>query len=189
MPRTRAAGTNHDLDKARPFVIERCAGSDASSFEKGEGVVRDRRRMLWLLCIGVVWCGGRPALAADPKPAEVAKRLMAVEEAQRSLAVDLSQLGDQMKQLDEHLGELRQDVDKGHEAAQADRDQLKEMREEVRGLYVEISGIKGDIAQLRSELQSVNGSFGNFRFSSGALIAVLIVLQVIGVALTLRGRG
>ena len=149
--------------------------------------MRDRQWVLWVLCIGVVWCG-RPVWAADPKPAEVGKRLAAVEEAQRSLAVNMGQLSDQLKQLEEHVGELRQDVQHGHEAAQGDRDQLKEMREEVRGLYVESSGIKGDIAQLRTELQSVNGAFANFRFSSGALIAVLIVLQVIVVALGLRGR-
>jgi len=146
--------------------------------------------MLWIVWMGIVWLGVAPAYAADPKPSsDVVKRLVAIEEAQRSLAHDLGELRDQLKQIEQRVGELREDVRQGHEAAQGDREQLKGMREEVRGLYVESNGLKGDIAQLRSELQSVNGSFGNFRFSSGALIALLIVLQVIVVALTLRGRG
>lgn len=150
---------------------------------------QDWRKPLWVLWLVIVGFGSSPALAADPKPSEVAKRLVAVEEAQRSLAADLSQLRDQLRQLDQHVGEVREDIRQARDAAQADRDQLKEMREEIRGLYVESNGVKGDIAQLRSELQSVNGSFANFRFSSGALIAVLIVLQLIGVVLALRSRG
>ena len=63
------------------------------------------------------------------------------------------------------------------------------MREEVRGLYVESSGLKGDIAQVSKDIQTVNENFGNFRYSVGALIAVVIVLQLIVVALALRGRG
>lgn len=152
-------------------------------------MVRSGCRVLWVLWFGIIWIGPRPVLAADPKPSsDVGKRLIVIEEAQRSLAAELGQLRDQLRQVDEHLGELREDLRQGREAGQADRDQLKEMREEVRGLYVESNGLKGDIAQLRSELQSVNATFGNFRFSSGALIAVVIVLQVIVIALALRGR-
>ena len=150
--------------------------------------MRNRRRVLWVLGCGIVWCGTHPAWAADPKPAEVAKRLLAVEEAQRSLADDVGRVRDQLQQLDQHLSEAREDLRQGRDAAQGDREQLKEMREEVRGLYVESSGIKGDVAQLRGEIQSVNATFGNVRFSSGALIAVVIVLQLLAVALTLRSR-
>ncbi len=156
--------------------------------KRGARVGRSRWRLPWGLALVILCCESSAALAVDPKPAEVAKRLATVEDAQRSLAADLGRVQEQLQRLDQHLGEVREDLGQGHEAAQADREQLKEMREEVRGLYVESSGIKGDIAQLRGEIQSVNATFGNFRFSSGALIAVLIVLQLIVVALTLRAR-
>ncbi|MBI1817895.1 MAG: hypothetical protein HYR72_23200 [Deltaproteobacteria bacterium] len=143
-------------------------------------------RGLWVLGFSILWWTGATAMAAEPKPVEVGKRLAAVEEAQRSLASALGGVREQLKQLDERIAEVRDELRQAREGAQADREQAKGMREEVRGLYVESNGVKGDIAQLSKDIESVSASFGNFRFSSGAFIAVLIVLQVIAVALTLR---
>lgn len=143
-------------------------------------------RGLLVLWFGVAVVGSVPARAADPKPLDVAKRLAGVEEAQRSLAVELGTLREQLKQIEERIAEVRDEARQDREVQQADREQLKGMREEVRGLYVESNGVKGDIAQLSKDVENVAGNFGNFRFSSGALIAVVIVLQVITVALALR---
>jgi chromosome segregation ATPase len=154
-------------------------------------VARYGWRVLLVLGLSTVCFTSRASGAAEHKgvkPSELVKRLAAVEEAQRSLAADIAQLRDQLGDIGQRIGEVGDALQQSRDAAQADRDQLKEMREEVRGLYVESNGLKGDIAQVRGDLQTVNDSFSNFRFSSGALIAVLIVLEVIAVALTLRGR-
>jgi chromosome segregation ATPase len=143
-------------------------------------------RGLVVLSLGIIGLAGSPVQAADPKPSEVAKRLAAVEEAQRALTTELGTLREQLKGLEERIGEVRDEARQDREALQADREQLKGMREEVRGLYVETNGVKGDIAQLGKDIESVSGNFGNFRFSSGALIAVVIVLQIVTVALALR---
>jgi len=148
--------------------------------------VRIGGRGLSLLWLGIVMFGATPARAVDPKPSEVAKRLAVVEEAQRSLAADLATLREQLKQIESRVAEVRDEARQDREVQQTDREQLKGMREEVRGLYVESNGVKGDIAQLSKDIESVSSNFGNFRFSSGALIAVVIVLQVITVALALR---
>jgi len=150
----------------------------------------------------VVWLASLSATAAqaDPKAhpgkggPDVTQSLNAMTEAQRSLAVDLAHLRDQLGELQRSLSEARDEIRQNHEAIQAQidqgqLDQIKGMREEVRGLYVESSGLKGDIAQVGKQVEGLEGSLGNFRLSSGIVVAVVIVLQFVLVGLMFRGRG
>ena len=135
-----------------------------------------------------------PASRADPKTkaakqAEVAEGMGALLEAQRSLAVSLSELREQLKDLQRSVGEGRDDVRTTHDVLQAALEQIKGMREEVRGLYVESSGLKGDIAQLGKQVEGLDGSLASFRLSAGIVVAVVIVLQIVLVGLMFRGRG
>ena len=135
-----------------------------------------------------------PASRADPKSkapkqAEVTEGMNALLEAQRSLAVSLSELREQLKDLQRSVGEGRDDVRTTHDAQQAALEQIKGMREEVRGLYVESSGLKGDIAQLGKQVEGLDGSLASFRLSAGIVVAVVIVLQIVLVGLMFRGRG
>jgi peptidoglycan hydrolase CwlO-like protein len=140
-----------------------------------------------------------PAVAApvakpDPKPkgpspAEVTQRLNAVTEAQRMVAIDISQLRDQLSTLQHNLAEGRDEVRQNRDEMQTSLDQIKGMREEVRGLYVESSGLKGDIAQLGKQVEGLEDNLGNFRLSAGIVVAVIIVLQIALVGLMFRGRG
>lgn len=123
------------------------------------------------------------------KPAEVTQELNAVAEAQRSLAVSLSELRDQLKDLQRAVGEGRDQVQASHDSLQGAIEQIKGMREEVRGLYVESSGLKGDIAALGKQVEGLDGSLASFRLSAGIVVAVVIVLQIVLVGLMFRGRG
>ncbi len=145
----------------------------------------------------LLWCTAAVA-APDPKaeakakkanPAEVVQRLDAVVEAQRSLAVTLSQLRDQLSDTQKSIGELRDELRENHDASQGLLEQVKGMREEVRGLYVESSGLKGDIAQAGKQVEGLDQSLGSFRLSAGIVVAIVIVLQFVLVGLTFRGRG
>jgi len=147
------------------------------------------------LLIGVVlWLDvGAAGAQTDPKAKkpvapEVTQTLNAMVEAQRSLAADLAQLRDELRELQRAIGDVRDDLRQDRDTAQGHLEQIKGMREEVRGLYVESSGLKGDIAQLGKQVEGVEASLGNFRFSTGIVAAVIIVLQVVLVGLMFRGR-
>lgn len=112
----------------------------------------------------------------------------ALIEAQRSLAADISQLRDQLNALQQGVGEGHDEVRQNRDLLQTSLEQIKGMREEVRGLYVESSGLKGDIAQVGKQVEELDASLGNFRLSSGIVVAVVIVLQVVLVGLMFRGR-
>lgn len=136
------------------------------------------------------------APAAPPKadtkkfnPAELTQGLDAVADAQRSLAATLFQLRDQLTDVQRGLSELREELRLNRDAIQSGLDQTKGMREEVRGLYVESSGLKGDIAQVGKQVESVDNSLNNFRLSSGIVVAVVVLLQVVLIGLMFRGRG
>lgn len=129
------------------------------------------------------------AKAKAGKPAEVTQELNAVVETQRSLAVSLSELRDQLKDLQRAVGESRDQVQANHDSLQGAIEQIKGMREEVRGLYVESSGLKGDIAALGKQVDGLDGSLASFRLSAGIVVAVVIVLQIVLVGLMFRGRG
>jgi len=133
--------------------------------------------------------GKADAKAAARKTAEVAQDVTAMLEAQRSLAVSLSELRDEVKELQRSISEGRDEVRTNHDALQAALEQVKGMREEVRGLYVESSGLKGDIAQLGKQVDGLEGSLASFRFSAGMVVAAVIVLQIVIVGLMFRGRG
>ena len=164
-------------------------------------MARYGRSPWWLSCTAsavlALWLAPMPAAAAaqaDPKTQkgkapEVTQTLNLVVEAQRSLAINLSQLRDQLTELQRNLSEAREEIRQHHEAEQGQFDQIKGMREEVRGLYVESSGLKGDIAQVGKQVEDLESSLGNFRLSSGIVVAVVIVLQVVLMGLMFRGRG
>lgn len=159
-------------------------------------------RLIRLVVVGVLvaWSplavtaepAGKPDPKAKPTPfpaAELIERLNALTEAQRRVASDLSDLREQLSTTQRSLSEGQNEVRQNREAEQTTLDQVKDMREEVRGLYVESSGIKGDIAQLGKQVEALDGSLGNFRLSSGLVVALVIVLQLILVGLMFRGRG
>jgi len=134
-----------------------------------------------------------PAAAADPKAKKAAEAttqtLNALIEAHHTLAVDLSQLRDQLKEAQSAIADVQADLRQDRDTTVGMLEQIKGMREEVRGLYVESSGLKGDIAQLGKQVEGLDSSLGNFRLSAGIVVAVVIVLQVVLVGLLLRGRG
>jgi septal ring factor EnvC (AmiA/AmiB activator) len=131
----------------------------------------------------------RPQKEAKAASAAVSQDLNALIEAQRSLAADISQLRDQLNAVQQNVGEGYDEVRQNRDVLQATLEQIKGMREEVRGLYVESSGLKSDIAQLGKQVEGLDRSLGNFRLSSGIVVAVVIVLQVVLVGLMFRGRG
>jgi chromosome segregation ATPase len=127
--------------------------------------------------------------ARAAKAAEVSRDLNAVIEAQRSLAADISQLRDQLNAVERDVGGAHDEIRQNWDALQTTLEQIKGMREEVRGLYVESSGLKSDITQVGKQVEALDVSLGNFRLSSGIVVAVVIVLQVVLVGLMFRGRG
>jgi len=154
-------------------------------------------RVLTVLVLVTAWCGAAAA-APDPKgeakakraaAADVTQSINAVAEAQRNLAVDLSELREQLKDLQRAVGEMHDDIRQNADTLQGLSEQVKGMREEVRGLYVESSGLKGDIAQVGKQVEGLDGSLGSFRLSAGIVVAVVIVLQIVLVGLMFRGRG
>lgn len=129
------------------------------------------------------------AAAKKSATAEIQETLNGVVQAQQNLSVALAQLRDQLNELATSLGNNRDDIRQNHDAVQSVMEQVKGMREEVRGLYVESSSLKGDIAQVGKQVEGVEHSLGNFRLSSGIVVAVVIVLQVVLVGLMFRSRG
>ena len=149
---------------------------------------------LMLVLVSPVGAWAQPASKADPKAkagkaADVTREINELLEAQRSLAVSVSQLDDELKELQRSVGEGRDDVRTNHDALQGAIEQIKGMREEVRGLYVESSGLKGDIAQLGKQVDGLEGSLASYRLSAGIAVAVVIVLQIVLVGLMFRGHG
>jgi chromosome segregation ATPase len=126
--------------------------------------------------------------AKTAKAPEVTQGINALLEAQRSLAADISQLRDQLNALQQGVGDGQDEVRENRDVLQTSLEQIKDMREEVRGLYVESSGLKGDIAQVGKQVEELDASLGNFRLSSGIVVAVVIVLQLVLVGLMFWGR-
>jgi TolA-binding protein len=169
-----------------------------------------RSNLIVLLALAALLSTGALAEPApDPKGeargkavnvTQMTQTLDAVVEAQRSLAASLAQVQEQLHDLQSRLSQLQDAVQQGHASAQGTLDQtqanldqlvdqLKETREEVRGLYVESSGVKSDVAQVGKQVETLDQGLGGFRLSSGVVVAVLIVLQVVLVGLMFRGRG
>jgi septal ring factor EnvC (AmiA/AmiB activator) len=136
----------------------------------------------------------RAKAAGSPVPRQetleqLRQTLDQIVEAQRSLAGSLSELGDEITELQRGVGELREELRNHQDAAQGAWDQIKGMREEIRGLYVESSGVKSDVGQVGKQVETLDEHLGGFRLSSGVVVAVVIVLQVVVAGLLLRGRG
>jgi regulator of replication initiation timing len=161
-----------------------------------------RSPAVWLACglltlapLATTLVASRAAAAADPKAKKataaegMTQTLNALVEAHHMLAVDLSQLRDQLKEVQSAIADVQADNRQDRDTIVGVLEQIKGMREEVRGLYVESSGLKGDIAQLGKQVEGLDGSLGNFRLSAGIVVAVVIMLQVGLVGLLLRGRG
>ena len=148
--------------------------------------------MMVLAWPAVLWAepaGKMDAKAKASKAAEVTQDINALLEAQRSIAISVSELRDQVKELRGSVDDGRDEVRTNHDALQTAIEQIKGMREEVRGLYVESSGLKGDIAQVGKQIEGLEGSLASFRLSAGIVVAVVIVLQIVLVGLMFRGRG
>jgi hypothetical protein len=173
---------------------------------EGDNQVARHRGRSWLAVAGMLVLGAAVCLCAPRRAAaerarapekkeakaarapEVTQGINALIEAQRSLAADISQLRDQLNALQRGVGEGHDEVRQNRDVLQTSLEQIKGMREEVRGLYVESSGLKGDIAQVGKQVEELDASLGNFRLSSGIVVAVVIVLQVVLVGLMFRGR-
>jgi hypothetical protein len=85
--------------------------------------------------------------------------------------------------------ELLDEVRRTRAALDVQFAELKAMREEVKGLYFESSTVKNDIYDVGQRIVALDQSLGAFRLSSGIVVAVVILLQVVLVGLALRGRG
>ncbi|MFQ5665078.1 MAG: hypothetical protein ACE5I7_01475 [Candidatus Binatia bacterium] len=131
---------------------------------------------------------GVTSKAKKVAPAALPRILDAVAEAQRQLTADLAQLRDQLSELHGSVADTRGDVRQTRDAVQLAMKQIKGMREEVRGLYVESSGLKGDIAETGKQVDELGARLGSFRVSTGIVMAVVLVLQVVLVGLMFRGR-
>ena len=135
---------------------------------------------------------GRPDAKAKPTPlpiGELMDRVNALADGQRQLAGQLADLSEELTAAQRSVSEGRDEVRENRDELQSILDQVKGMREEVRGLYVESSGFKGDIAQVGKQVEGLDISLGNFRLSAGIVVAAIIVLQIVLVGLTFRGRG
>jgi hypothetical protein len=177
-------------------------GEEAAPSEPPASAAFPRRAIpsrLWLVVLcGLIVCGASLATAEPAKPdpgaarlnpAEITEKLNGIIEAERALAVSLTEARGEVEELGRVLQQVRDDMRQTREAFDAEVEQTKAMREEVRGLYVESSGLKGDIAQLGARVETFEESLGSFRLSSGLFVAVVIVLQVVLVGLTFRGHG
>lgn len=128
----------------------------------------------------------------DPKKAtgpNVAEQLSALGARQESLEAGLQRLGNDLGELRESLKGLREELRQQQESIGAAHQHDRDMREEVRGLYVETSGLKGDIAQVGQQVDGARQELDSFRFSSGIIAALIVVLQVVVGGVALRGRG
>jgi methyl-accepting chemotaxis protein len=140
----------------------------------------------------VLLSGTGLAQPKDPKRptlADVSQSVSRLVEEQRDLARVTGQLRQDLGAMQQSLADLQAELRQQREAAQAAHTHDREMREEVRGLYVESSGLKGDIAQVSTQVEALQQEVGNFRFSSGIIAALIIVLQLVVAGLALRGRG
>lgn len=156
--------------------------------------MRNWRLGLWIVATGIAALSASPATAAKAQrmsSIELGKRLDAVEARQKAIQDQIKDLQDQIRDASERILNLADEQRKGREVAASQLDAAKQAHDElrglVRGLYVESSGLKADVAQAREDVQAVDGSMESFRLSSGILIAVVILLQVILAALALRG--
>lgn len=129
---------------------------------------------------------GDPRRAAAP---QLGEQLSALAARQESLEAGLEKLAGELGQLRETLGQLHAAMEKQRDSIAGIQQQDRDMREEVRGLYVETSGLKGDIAQVGQQVNEARQELGSFRFSSGIIAALIVVLQIVVAGLALRGRG
>jgi len=133
------------------------------------------------------------AQTAKGKPGDVAARIDNLDQGLKAVQSELQGVGGRVEELSARISELAEEQRKSREnepaAGAAAKENHEELRELLRGLYVESSTVKADLAQVRADVQVVNESVESYRVSSGVLVALVIVLQVIVVALAFRGRG
>ncbi len=154
------------------------------------------------LALMVLLCSAMATAAPDPKadpkgkkdgPAEAMPAITQLTESQQALAASVAQLREQLSETERVVTDLRNEMrdkgDAGKQVVDQILDQVEGMRREVWGLYVESSGLKGDIAQTGKQVDGLDQSLGSFRSSVGIVVAIVIVLQVVLVGLTFRGRG
>lgn len=152
----------------------------------------------------IVCCGSSLSWARSPAPpkspaprpetlkltedlAALRAELERAGERNHALATAVAEMREAIGRLQQRLGDLEAEGRQEWEAQHHALEQLRELREEVRGLYVESSGLKGDIAQLSDRHETLADEFKGFRLSAGILAALLLLLQLVAVALLLRG--
>lgn len=128
-----------------------------------------------------------PVVAAPPaKAPDLTPKLVEIETSQAELAAAVNRLQEQIGGLDSRVSEVQSQLAASQEAAGNDREFVKELREEVRGLYVESSSTKDMVSKVGERVDDLGGSLERFRFSAGILLAVMLGLQIIGIALAFR---
>jgi len=86
-------------------------------------------------------------------------------------------------------GEVLEAVRATRAALDVQFNEIRDMREEVKGLYFESSTVKNDIYGVGQRIEGLDQNLDAFRLSSGIVVAVVIVLQVVLIGLAFRGRG
>lgn len=149
--------------------------------------------LLVVLAVPSAWAGPprTPKEAAVRQPDRWGDVQRALEEGQQrasEISAGLGRVEEQLEQVQKRLAEVDSEVRPVREQLHGLHEALRELREEVRGLYVESSGLKGDIAQVSDKLDGTLDELDKFRLSAGIIAALLVLLQIVAIALLLRGR-
>lgn len=161
-----------------------------SSPEKDTPVAPQRRTATALAFALVISVGiGASPTGAAPRPPDLNQRLAALEAAQQATAAEIARATESLRQMEQRLREMHDLVGEAEAGREADREELRAMREEVLGLYVDESKTMEAIGQVGDQVESLGASLERFRLAAGILVAVLVVMQTIGIALGSRARG
>ena len=171
----------------------------------GSGVVgdpgRNARRWRGLLALGacaVLTLGAAAPKAPVPKPEPpaprfdptvITDRLDRLAATQAELAASEAGLRTLLEANQRAAGEVLEAVRATRAALDVQFNEIRDMREEVKGLYFESSTVKNDIYGVGQRIEGLDQNLDAFRLSSGIVVAVVIVLQVVLIGLAFRGRG
>ena len=155
--------------------------------EKDEPAARPRRVAIWLALALVA--GATSPLDAAPRAPDLNQRLTQLEAAEQAAVAEVTRMTESLRELEQRLREMRDLVAEAEAGREADREELRAMREEVLGLYVEGSSTKEAVREVGDQVETLSASLERFRLAAGILVAVLVVIQTIGIALGSRSRG
>ncbi len=150
-----------------------------------------RRHTATRLALAVLVSVGAAAapLSAAPRPPDLNQRLAALEAAQQATAAEVARAAESLRQVEQRLHEMQNLVGEAAAGREADREELREMREDILGLYVDESKTVEAVGQVGDQVEGLGASLERFRLAAGILVAVLVVIQTIGIALGSRARG